>query len=280
LKSQVDSLNLKVEEQQKLINRLSSKNSNINNESHLNRTLLDDEKALEIIELTLYKYQNFLDFLRNSGFGKLIEMGEMNQQNEQNLLLLQQQQHQLQQNSYHQQKSQKNHQLFMKKTRSDYSTTDVDMSKSNNLSNNNTWYFTTPKTTLDKQSKNNDVTTSHIEDELASLSFKSRSLLQGETSIDSTAMNDSSYSIDTLLSNALEISRSYRRFNSSSVNNSTLNSWANVDNSQRMPKRGQKSQSPKDLTIGDESNKENTSVVDQSTLLNNDDITNQTAEIS
>lgn len=279
MKSQVDNLNSKVEEQQKLINRLSSKNSNINNESHLNRTLLDDEKALEIIELTLYKYQNFLDFLRNSGFGKLIEMGEMNQQNEQNLILLQQQQHQLQQNSYHQQKSQKNHQLFMKKTRSDYSTTEVDMSKSN-LSNNNTWYFTTPKTTLDKQNKNNDVTTSHVEDELASLSFKSRSLLQGETSIDSTAMNDSCYSIDTLLSNALEISRSYRRFNSSSVNNSTLNSWGNVDNSQRMPKRGQKSQSPKDLTIGDESNKENTSGIDQSTLLNNDDITNQTAEIS
>lgn len=46
----------------------------------MNRTLLDDDKALEIIELTLYKYQSFLDFLRNAGFGKLIEMGDLNQQ--------------------------------------------------------------------------------------------------------------------------------------------------------------------------------------------------------
>lgn len=49
----------------------------------MNRTLLDDDKALEIIELTLYKYQNFLDFLRNAGFGKLIEMGDLNQQEQQ-----------------------------------------------------------------------------------------------------------------------------------------------------------------------------------------------------
>lgn len=49
----------------------------------MNRTLLDDDKALEIIELTLYKYQSFLDFLRNAGFGKLIEMGDLNQQEQQ-----------------------------------------------------------------------------------------------------------------------------------------------------------------------------------------------------
>jgi hypothetical protein len=51
----------------------------------MNRTLLDDDKALEIIELTLYKYQGFLDFLRNAGFGKLIEMGDMNQKHQSSL---------------------------------------------------------------------------------------------------------------------------------------------------------------------------------------------------
>lgn len=50
----------------------------------MNRTLLDDDKALEIIELTLYKYQSFLDFLRNAGFGKLIEMGDLSQEQQNN----------------------------------------------------------------------------------------------------------------------------------------------------------------------------------------------------
>ena len=49
----------------------------------MNRTLLDDDK-LEIIELTLYKYQSFLDFLRNAGFGKLIEMGDLSQEQHHN----------------------------------------------------------------------------------------------------------------------------------------------------------------------------------------------------
>lgn len=51
---------------------------NFSKSEMLSRTLLDDEKALEIIEITLQKYQKFLDFLRNSGFGNLIEIGEAN----------------------------------------------------------------------------------------------------------------------------------------------------------------------------------------------------------
>lgn len=73
VKSENQSLKAKVEEQEELIERLSSEPSN--------RTMtLEDAKALEIIELSLLKYQNFLDFLRNTGFGKLIELGELNQQ--------------------------------------------------------------------------------------------------------------------------------------------------------------------------------------------------------
>lgn len=66
LKSQISVYKSKVDHQQHQINALSSKQSNTSN---LNRTLLEDDKALEIIELTLYKYQNFLDFLRNAGLG-------------------------------------------------------------------------------------------------------------------------------------------------------------------------------------------------------------------
>jgi hypothetical protein len=35
--------------------------------SNLNKSVLDDDKALEIIEFTLHKYQKFLDFLKNAG---------------------------------------------------------------------------------------------------------------------------------------------------------------------------------------------------------------------
>lgn len=36
-------------------------------QTNLNKSILDDDKALEIIELTLHKYQKFLDYLRNNG---------------------------------------------------------------------------------------------------------------------------------------------------------------------------------------------------------------------
>ena len=50
---------------------------------NMSRSYLDDDKAVEIIELTIYKLQSFLDFLRDRGFGKLIEIGGMNNQQQQ-----------------------------------------------------------------------------------------------------------------------------------------------------------------------------------------------------
>ena len=50
---------------------------------NMSRSYLDDDKAGEIIELTIYKLQSFLDFLRDRGFGKLIEIGGMNNQQQQ-----------------------------------------------------------------------------------------------------------------------------------------------------------------------------------------------------
>lgn len=44
--------------------------------SSLKSGLLNDEKALDVIELTLNKYKKFLDFLRTSGYGKLIDFGD------------------------------------------------------------------------------------------------------------------------------------------------------------------------------------------------------------
>lgn len=106
LKSQISVYKTKLEQQQQQINALSSKQNQ--NTSTLNRTLLDDDKALEIIELTLYKYQNFLDFLRNAGFGKLIDIGEMNQQQQHSNSKLSKQQKQQKQTAELLQKQQKN----------------------------------------------------------------------------------------------------------------------------------------------------------------------------
>lgn len=44
-----------------------SSNNRDGSRSNLSKSVLDDDKALEIIELTLNKYQRFLDFLRNAG---------------------------------------------------------------------------------------------------------------------------------------------------------------------------------------------------------------------
>lgn len=89
-------------------------------------------------------------------------------------------------------------------------------------------------------------------------------------------LGESTLDVDALISNALELSRSYRRMNSSSVN-STFNLLSNLSLN---PRGGQKSQrlggtkaSRKDLQELDVTNKENMSTVEQSTLLlNNDDL--------
>lgn len=84
-----------------------------------------------------------------------------------------------------------------------------------------------------------------------------------------------------MISNALELSRSYRRMNSSSVN-STFNLLSNLNgrgsDSGVLSKRLGKNL--KDMRLGAENlddtdtdnNKENTTTVEQSTLLNNEDL--------
>jgi hypothetical protein len=59
LQSKFELMSHKQQQQQQL------NSSKANN--NLNRSVLDDDNALEIIELTLVKYQKFLDFLRNAG---------------------------------------------------------------------------------------------------------------------------------------------------------------------------------------------------------------------
>lgn len=75
--------------------------------------------------------------------------------------------------------------------------------------------------------------------------------------------------VDTLISNALEISRSYRRMNSSSVNNSTLSLLTNLEVGQMTNRGGKKLMVVNEKKALDETNKEN-SMADQSTILNND----------
>lgn len=93
-----ENMNLRARLDQQASHRIQSSKSppqtQMNDETVMsNQTMttsnLDDEKALEIIELTLLKYQNFLEFLRMSGFGRLIELGELNQQRIQQRELMQ-----------------------------------------------------------------------------------------------------------------------------------------------------------------------------------------------
>jgi len=79
LKAHISMLKSKLDQQQHELQKAKSR-SNATQSNNMNSTLLNDDKALEIIELTLYKYQSFLDFLRNAGFGKLIEMGDLSQE--------------------------------------------------------------------------------------------------------------------------------------------------------------------------------------------------------
>lgn len=74
LKSQISILQTKLES--------APINNNNMSRSNLNKSLLDDDKALEIIELTMHKYQKFLEFLKNAGLGKLIQMAELESEKE------------------------------------------------------------------------------------------------------------------------------------------------------------------------------------------------------
>jgi hypothetical protein len=69
LKTQINSLQAKLEHANfnQNLNGSTIRHGDIS-KSNLNKSLLDDDKALEIIEFTLHKYQKFLDFLKNAGY--------------------------------------------------------------------------------------------------------------------------------------------------------------------------------------------------------------------
>ena len=217
-------LRSKVEHQQQELQSQKTRN-NRNNQSTMNRTLLDDDKALEIIELTLYKYQSFLDFLRNAGFGKLIEMGDLNQQEQQ------------QQGT----KATKSAMKVSSKATAPSSkgASSVSTSKRQTLSPANSKLSDQQKYYLEKINKTKSKLTKNMLESTKNYSMSEsrantnfadniegfinydmidKSLIKGQDSAEN-------HHIDTLLSNALEISRSYRRMNSSSVNNSVMSQY-------------------------------------------------------
>ena len=215
LKSQISVYKSRVEQQQYEINRLQSKNS-----ASMNRTVLDDDKALEIIELTLYKYQNFLDFLRNAGFGKLIDIGEMT----------------------HDKKTKTKQAEVIKQQKKLYkekmANGPINKSPNKSPTDQQKYFLAKINRTKSKMNKNYDQ-------------------VYNSSRLDST-LNES-HDIDTLLSNALEISRTYRRFNSSSINNSTMYNCNQKRNNEMM------------LSEIEEANKENSNL-NESELPSFDDI--------
>ncbi|RMZ99904.1 centrosomal of 78 kDa-like [Brachionus plicatilis] len=184
LKAQLSVYKSRVEQQQHELNKLSSKQN-----ATMNRTMLDDDKALEIIELTLYKYQNFLDFLRNAGFGKLIDIGEMNQDKKSK--------------SKHAEVIKQQKKLFKEKIGSGSLPKSPKKPRSKSPTDQQKYFLAKINETKSKMSRNYEE-------------------VYNSSRIEADSTLNESHDIDTLLSNALEISRTYRRFNSSSINNSTM----------------------------------------------------------
>jgi centrosomal protein CEP78 len=187
LKAQISMLKSKLDHQQNQIEILKQKNPN-NTTSMMNRTLLDDDKALEIIERAFQKYQNFLDFLRNAGFGQLIDIGEM-------------------------------HQIDKTNVQEEYETDGI-VSKINpineeeeeedGLSDQQKYYMNKINKTKSKLSNK------------SSKKLSSSSKQRGPRELAGDETNADENNIDALLSNALEISKSYRRFNSSIINSTGI----------------------------------------------------------
>ena len=180
--------------------------------NQMNRTLLDDDKALEIIELTLYKYQNFLDFLRNAGFGKLIEIGELDQKQEQN------------------KKQSKSSGGRNQAARDQLNSSSPPPGASSKLTDQQKYYLDKINKTKSKINKNIMESTQMYSVSTVS-NTKSSKMSKHSSHVDmfeeagfSIVGDLENHHIDTLLPNALEISRSYRdRLNSSSVNSSMIN---------------------------------------------------------
>jgi hypothetical protein len=183
LKTQINTLKGKLEQAS-----ASSSNLKRNKSDTFNRTMLDDDKALEIIELTLQKYQNFLDFLRNAGFGKLIDMGEMNQQ-----MLQQKQQQQPLINKFR-------GQMDMNEAKSKKQQSQGTKVSSDHLTDQEKYYLNKIKKTKHKLSRLNG---------------------QQFDESEMTMINpdETNQNIDALVSNALELSKTYRRFNNSTMIN-------------------------------------------------------------
>ena len=189
LKAQISVLKSKLDHQQNQIEILKQKNPN-NTTSMMNRTLLDDDKALEIIERAFQKYQNFLDFLRNAGFGQLIDIGEMHQIDKTNA-----------------QEEEYETEGIVSKINP---INEEEEEEENGLSDQQKYYMnkinkTKSKLSNKKQSKKSSSNKQRTEKQ------------QGDDEINGEENN-----IDALLSNALEISKSYRRFNSSIINSTGI----------------------------------------------------------
>lgn len=198
-KAQISVLKSKLEQSQR---------NQKSDESAANHTFLDDEK-LKIIEKTLHSYQNFIDFLRDSDFGKLVDIFEMNQVQSPNAT-----------NQYEQQFNNTN--MKKKHTRQHLKTKSPSPSftKHSTLTDQQKYYsnkINKAKTKLNKNLSSGIANSSR----LASSS--------GERIYDASMLNESAYptSLDALVNNALDISR---RLNSSSVNNNNSTTHLNKFN--------------------------------------------------
>jgi hypothetical protein len=283
LKAQISFLKSKCEQQQSQINMI-QKNSKALNQSNLNRTTssyLDDDRALEIIELTLLKYQNFLEFLRNEGFGKLIEFSEMNQENVNNNQNIdakgknKSKSFAQRSNSIQHQNNQKSPSKLTDEQR--YYLEKINKTKAKLMQAQNSHFNNS--TLRNDTVKEED----EYEDEFynnflgAAKSFSSKNLLKNITNTNASALDftnsfmtinhdeETNMNIDTLLSNALETTRSYRRMNSSTMSaNSTV-----LQNSTQYHQAAYTKRENRALSEIEENTKENSSLSLNNSTINN-----------
>lgn len=178
----------------------------------------------QIIELTLYKYQNFLDFLRNAGFGKLIEIGEMDQKQEQS-------------------KKQSKSSSGRSQASKDHPNSLSPPPGNNKLTDQQKYYLDKINRTKNKMNRNvmESTQVSTVSNTKSSKMSKHSSKIDMFDEAGFSIVGDlENHHIDTLLPNALEISRSYRdRLNSSSVNssmvfNNTSNNYTTNNSKKRL----------------------------------------------
>lgn len=206
LKAQISMLKTKVDQQQEQINQQQQQNP-------MNRTLLDDDKALEIIERAFYKYQNFLDFLRNAGFGKLIDIGEMNQIEKTASYENEEEEAEVNEDEEDFARKIKPLKYLKSSSKSPIRSKLVDQYDDQDdelgLSDQQKYYLNKINKTKSKLTSNQNPAKKHA-----------TSNKNNHKHTKNNKQNENN--IDTLLSNALEISKSYRRFNSSIINSTGI----------------------------------------------------------